>query len=80
MEKERLEKVISMSYKVVDKMTGMSLEKGDIVKNPNGDLVVISEIADTDSGYRIYHLDLFEDDIEHFDISDNEYLEVLALD
>jgi hypothetical protein len=58
-------------YKLIDTVKSDYLELGDLIKNPDGDIIEIKQIEFTDSGYFIHHLDDFDDEMLNFLLLDN---------
>lgn len=69
-------------YEVVDVVFSFTLEPGDIVAAPQEDnelpIVSIKRIEDIENGYRIFYMDLYEDDEMSFDIGDSDLVKIYA--
>jgi hypothetical protein len=67
-------------YEVIDMVFAFTLEPGDIVAAPEEDgelpIVSIKRIEDLEDGYRIFYMDLYEDDEMHFDINDSDLVKI----
>jgi hypothetical protein len=67
-------------YKEIDKLIGMTIEPGDMVKLPNGDIVTITRTDPTAEGYDLFFLDLFEDEELCYSLPDDEMVSLLQFD
>jgi hypothetical protein len=67
-------------YKEIDRLIGMTIEPGDMVKLPNNDIVTITRTEPTPEGYDLFFLDLFEDDELCYSLSDDETVSLLQFD
>jgi len=67
-------------YKEIDRLIGMTIEPGDMVKLPNNDIVTITRTEPTPDGYDLFFLDLFEDDELCYSLSDDETVSLLQFD
>jgi hypothetical protein len=67
-------------YKEIDQLIGMTIEPGDMVKLPNGDIVNIIRTEPTAIGYDLFFLDLFEDEELSYSLDDNEKVTLLEFD
>jgi len=75
------EKILMITdYKEIDKLIGMCIEPGDIVKLPNNDIVTIIRAEPTQDGYDLFFLDLFEDDELCYSLSDDDSVSLLQFD
>ena len=75
------EKILMITeYKEIDKLIGMNIEPGDIIKLPNNDIVTITRAEPTQEGYDLFFLDLFEDDELCYSLSDNDSVSLLQFD
>jgi len=75
------EKILMITdYKEIDKLIGMCIEPGDIVKLPNNDIVTITRVEPTQDGYDLFFLDLFEDDELCYSLSDDDSVSLLQFD
>jgi hypothetical protein len=69
-----------IDYKEIDRLIGMTIEPGDMVKLPNNDIVTITRTEPTPDGYDLFFLDLFEDDELCYSLSDDETVSLLQFD
>ena len=67
-------------YKEIDQLLGMTIEPGDLIKLPNGDVVTIIRTEATKDGYDLFFLDLFEDEELVYNLPDNEKVTLLEFD
>ncbi|CAB5221706.1 hypothetical protein UFOVP359_28 [uncultured Caudovirales phage] len=67
-------------YKEIDKLIGMTIEPGDMVKLPNNDIVTITRTEPTQDGYDLFFLDLFEDEELSYSLLDNQTVSLLQFD
>jgi len=67
-------------YKEIDQLVGMTIEPGDMVKLPNGDIVNILRTEPTATGYDLFFLDLFEDEELVYSLDDNQKVTLLEFD
>jgi hypothetical protein len=67
-------------YKEIDKLIGMTIEPGDMVKLPNGDIVTITRTDPTAEGYDLFFLDLFEDEELSYTLLDDQMVSLLQFD
>ncbi len=67
-------------YKEIDRLIGMTIEPGDMVKLPNNDIVTITRTEPTSDGYDLFFLDLFEDDELCYSLLDDETVSLLQFD
>ncbi len=67
-------------YKEIDKMFGLSIEPGDLIKLPNSEIISVIRTEPTDYGYDVFYLDLFEDEELVYSLSDNEMVSLLQFD
>jgi hypothetical protein len=67
-------------YKEIDKLIGMTIEPGDMVKLPSGDIVTITRTDPTAEGYDLFFLDLFEDEELCYSLPDDEMVSLLQFD
>lgn len=67
-------------YKEIDQLLGMTIEPGDLIKLPNGDVVTIIRTESTKDGYDLFFLDLFEDEELVYSLDDNEKVSLLEFD
>jgi hypothetical protein len=75
------EKILMITdYKEIDKLIGMCIEPGDIVKLPNNDIVTITRVEPTQDGYDLFFLDLFEDEELVYSLDDNQKVSLLEFD
>jgi hypothetical protein len=75
------EKILMITdYKEIDKLVGMTIEPGDMVKLPNNDIVTITRTEPTVDGYDLFFLDLFEDEELCYSLSDDECVSLLQFD
>jgi hypothetical protein len=75
------EKILMITdYKEIDRLIGMTIEPGDMVKLPNNDIVTITRTEPTPDGYDLFFLDLFEDDELCYSLSDDETVSLLQFD
>jgi hypothetical protein len=75
------EKILMITdYKEIDKLVGMTIEPGDMVKLPNNDIVTITRTEPTADGYDLFFLDLFEDDELCYSLSDDDCVSLLQFD
>jgi hypothetical protein len=75
------EKILMITdYKEIDKLIGMCIEPGDMVKLPNNDIVTITRVEPTQDGYDLFFLDLFEDDELFYSLSDDDSVSLLQFD
>ena len=67
-------------YKEIDQLLGMTIEPGDLIKLPNGDVVTIIRTESTKDGYDLFFLDLFEDEELVYSLPENEKVSLLEFD
>jgi hypothetical protein len=67
-------------YKEIDKLIGMTIEPGDMVKLPNNDIVTITRTEPTPEGYDLFFLDLFEDEELCYSLPDDDCVSLLQFD
>ncbi len=67
-------------YKEIDQLLGMTIEPGDLIKLPNGDVVTIVRTEPTKEGYDLFFLDLFEDEELVYSLDDNQKVSLLEFD
>ena len=67
-------------YKEIDQLLGLSIEPGDLIKLPNGDVVTIVRTESTKDGYDLFFLDLFEDEELVYSLDDNQKVSLLEFD
>ena len=67
-------------YKIVDTIKSDYLELGDLIKNPEGDIVEVKQIEFSESGYFIYHLDEYDDEMITFLLLDDEDVDLYMFD
>jgi hypothetical protein len=67
-------------YKEIDKLLGISIEPGDLIKLPNNDVVTITRIEPTKMGYELFFLDIFEDEELSYEIDDDQFVSLLQFD
>lgn len=67
-------------YKEIDRMFGLSVEAGDLLQLPNGEIVTITRTESTVDGYDLFYLDLFEDEELVYSLGDNELVTLLQFD
>jgi hypothetical protein len=67
-------------YKEIDQLLGMTIEPGDLIKLPNGDVVTIIRNEPTKEGYDLFFLDLFEDEELVYSLDDNQKVSLLEFD
>jgi hypothetical protein len=67
-------------YVVIDKLIGMTIEPGDIVKLPDNSIVSITRTEPTTNGYDLFFLDLFEDEELCYSLSDDEMVGLVQID
>jgi hypothetical protein len=67
-------------YKEIDQLLGMTIEPGDLIKLPNGDVVTIVRTESTKEGYDLFFLDLFEDEELVYSLPENEKVSLLEFD
>jgi hypothetical protein len=67
-------------YKEIDQLLGLSIEPGDLVRLPNGDVVTITRTEPTKEGYDLFFLDLFEDEELFYSLDDNQKVALLEFD
>jgi hypothetical protein len=67
-------------YKEIDQLLGMTIEPGDLIKLPNGDVVTIVRTEATKEGYDLFFLDLFEDEELVYSLDDNQKVSLLEFD
>ena len=67
-------------YKEIDQLLGLSIEPGDLIQLPNGDVVTIIRTESTKDGYDLFFLDLFEDEELVYTLDDNQKVSLLAFD
>lgn len=72
--------LVITDYKEIDKLIGMTIEPGDIVKLPNGDIVTITKTDPTPLGYDLFYLDLFEDEELCYSLPDDDCVSLLQFD
>lgn len=72
--------MMTEEYKEIDKLLGMSIEPGDLLKLPNNEIVRIIRSEETLSGYDLFFLDLFEDEEICYSLDDAEFVTLLELD
>lgn len=61
-------------------MFGLSVEAGDLLQLPNGEIVTITRTESTVDGYDLFYLDLFEDEELVYSLGDNELVTLLQFD
>jgi hypothetical protein len=67
-------------YKEIDRLIGMTIEPGDMVKLPNNDIVTITRTEPTPDGYDLFFLDLFEDEELCYSLPDDDCVSLLQFD
>ena len=67
-------------YKEIDKLLGISIEPGDLIKLPNNDVVSITRVDPTANGYALFFLDIFEDEELSYEIGDDQFVSLLQFD
>jgi hypothetical protein len=67
-------------YKAIDKLSGYSIEPGDLVELPNGEVITVIRTDATADGYDVFYLDLFEDEELVYSLPDNEFVTLLQFD
>jgi hypothetical protein len=67
-------------YKEIDQLLGLSIEPGDLIQLPNGDVVTIIRTESTKDGYDLFFLDLFEDEELVYSLPENEKVSLLEFD
>ena len=70
-----------VSYKAVDRIFAWQIEPSDIVRLPNGQEVIVTNVSQIGEGYKIYFPDLFgelEDD--YAVVSEDDYVDLLMPD
>jgi len=67
-------------YKEIDKLVGMCIEPGDILKLPDNHIVCITRTEPTPEGYDLFFLDVFEDEELCYSLLDNECVSLLQFD
>lgn len=67
-------------YKEIDKLYGLSIEPGDLVRLPNGEVVTITDTTPTPDGYELHFLDIFEDEELTYEIKDDQTVTLLEFD
>lgn len=67
-------------YKEIDRLFGLSVEAGDLIKLPTNEIITVTRTEPTDSGYDLYYLDLFEDEELVYSLGDNDLVTLLQFD
>lgn len=67
-------------YKEIDRLYGLSIEAGDMVRLPNGDIVTVTRTESVEDGYDIFYLDLFEDEELVYTLDDTDTVSLLQFD
>lgn len=67
-------------YKEVDRLFGLSIEPGDLIKLPNNEIVNVTRTEASPEGYDVFYLDLFEDEELCYTLSDNDMVSLLQFD
>lgn len=67
-------------YKEVDKLFGLSIEPGDMIRLPNNDVVTVTRVEPVEDGYDIFFLDLFEDEELVYTLEDTQAVSLLQFD
>jgi len=67
-------------YKEIDQLLGLSIEPGDLIQLPNGDVVTIIRTESTKEGYDLFFLHLFEDEELVYTLDDNQKVSLLEFD
>ena len=67
-------------YKEIDRLYGLSIESGDMVRLPNGDIVTVTRTESVEDGYDIFYLDLFEDEELVYTLDDTDTVSLLQFD
>lgn len=67
-------------YKEIDRLYGLSIEAGDMIRLPNGDIVNVTRTESVEDGYDIFYLDLFEDEELVYTLDDTDTVSLLQFD
>lgn len=67
-------------YKEIDKLFGISIEAGDMIRLPNNDVVTVTRVEPVEDGYDIFFLDLFEDEELVYKLDDTQAVSLLQFD
>lgn len=67
-------------YKEIDKLFGISIEAGDMIRLPNNDVVTVTRVEPVEDGYDIFFLDLFEDEELVYTLEDTQAVSLLQFD
>jgi hypothetical protein len=67
-------------YKEIDRLFGLSIEAGDLIKLPNNEIVTVTRVDPVSDGYDIFYLDVFEDEELVYTLDDTDTVSLLQFD
>lgn len=65
-------------YEVIDRFTGLSIEKGDLIRTAAGFEIVVDSVEHVDGGYEIRYLDWEIDEYSFLVIGEDEFVDLLG--